>query len=169
VPKLWTLRQHQRVVACRASDEPVMDNPKFRPPRQRKTRLTRQKRTSVPAFKSLVVMAVDSMLRRADRAQAGIQRLHDQALVGAERSRVGIRLGLPALSKPDDDTGTSRGECLFQTRGLRTFPVCASCCASFMSVLMIFCGRGEKGQNTVLANRIKGFVRVQAMERNGVK
>jgi hypothetical protein len=54
-------------------------------------------------------MAVDSMLRRANRAQAGIQRLHDQALVGAERSRVGIRLGLPALSKPDDDTGTSRG------------------------------------------------------------
>ena len=55
---------------------------------------------------------MDSMLRRADRAQAGIQRLHDQALVGAERSRVGVRLGLPALSKPDDDTGTSRGECL---------------------------------------------------------
>jgi hypothetical protein len=50
------------------------------------------------------------MLRRAKRAQAGIQRLHDQALVGAECSRVGIRLGLPALSKPDDDTGTSCGE-----------------------------------------------------------
>src|SRR5579863_9744316 len=34
------------------------------------------------------------MLRRASRAQSGIQRLHDQALVGAERSRVGIWLGL---------------------------------------------------------------------------
>jgi hypothetical protein len=63
-----------------------------------------------PVFNSLVVMTVDSMLRKANRAQVGIQRLHDQALVGAERSRVGIRLGLPALSKPDDDTGTSRGE-----------------------------------------------------------
>jgi len=50
------------------------------------------------------------MLRRANGAQAGIQRLHDQALVGAERSRVGIRLGLLAFSKPDDDTGTNRGE-----------------------------------------------------------
>ena len=58
-------------------------------------------------------MAVDSMLRRAKRAQAGIQRLHGQALVGAERSRVGIRLGLHVLSKPDDDTGTSRGEIAF--------------------------------------------------------
>jgi hypothetical protein len=38
-----------------------------------------------------------------------------------------------------------------------------------MSVLMVFCGRGENGQNTVLAFRIKGFVRVQVMERNGVK
>ena len=47
---------------------------------------------------------------KGNGAQAGIQRLHDQALVGAERSRVGIRLGLPALSKPDDDTGTLRGE-----------------------------------------------------------
>jgi hypothetical protein len=68
-----------------------------------------QKRHSLAAFNSLVVKAVDSMLRRANRAQAGIQRHHDQALVGAERSRVGIRLGLLALSKPDDDTGTSRG------------------------------------------------------------
>jgi hypothetical protein len=58
---------------------------------------------------ALVVMAVDSMLRRANRAQAGIQRLHDQALVGAERSRVGIQLGLLALSKPDDDTGKFSG------------------------------------------------------------
>jgi hypothetical protein len=49
-------------------------------------------------WKSLVVMAVDSMLRRANRAQAGIQRLHDQALVGAERSRVGIRLGPLSLA-----------------------------------------------------------------------
>ena len=48
-----------------------------------------------------------------DRAQAGIQRLHDQALVGAERSRVGSRLGLHALSKPDDDMGTSRRENAF--------------------------------------------------------
>jgi hypothetical protein len=61
---------------------------------------------------SLVVMAVDSMLRRANRGQAGIQRLHDQALVGAERSRVGIWLGLRDFSKPDDDTGTRSGESL---------------------------------------------------------
>jgi hypothetical protein len=71
--------------------------------------LTPQKRPSLVAFNSLVVMAVDSMLRRANRAQAGIQRLHDQALVGAERSRVGIQLGLLALSKPDDDTGKFSG------------------------------------------------------------
>jgi len=37
----------------------------------------------LPAFNALVVMAVVSMLRRANGAQAGIQRLHDQALVGA--------------------------------------------------------------------------------------
>jgi hypothetical protein len=72
--------------------------------------LTPQKRPSLTAFNFLVVMAVESMLRRANGAQAGIQRLHDQALVGAERSRVGIRLGLLAFSKPDDDTGTNRGE-----------------------------------------------------------
>jgi hypothetical protein len=54
-------------------------------------------------------MAVDSMLRRANRAQSGIQRLHDQALVGAEFSRVGVRLGLPDFSKPDDDTGKLGG------------------------------------------------------------
>jgi len=62
-------------------------------------------------------MAVDCMLRRGNRAQAGIQRLHDQALVGAERSRVGIRLGLYVLSKPDDDTGTSRRESLHSDSG----------------------------------------------------
>jgi len=72
--------------------------------------LTHQKLPFVHAFNSLVVMALDSMLRRANRAQAGIQRLHDQALVGAARSRVGIRLGLPAFSKPDDDTGRRSGE-----------------------------------------------------------
>jgi hypothetical protein len=58
---------------------------------------------------SLVMMAVGSMLRRANRAQAGIQRLYDQALVGAGFSRVGIQLGLLALSKPDDDTGKFSG------------------------------------------------------------
>jgi hypothetical protein len=68
----------------------------------------RKQKSDETAKPCLVVMAVDSMLRRANRAQAGIQRLHDQALLGAERSRVGIRLGFPALSKPDDDTGTSR-------------------------------------------------------------
>ena len=47
---------------------------------------------TLPPLAALVVMAVDSMLRRANRAQAGIQRLHDQALVGAELSRVGIHL-----------------------------------------------------------------------------
>jgi hypothetical protein len=71
----------------------------FSPPRQRKATLTPQKRPFLPAFNSLVVMAVDSMLRRANWAQAGIQRLNDEALVGAERSRVGIRLGLRS-SKP---------------------------------------------------------------------
>ena len=49
---------------------------------------------------------------KGNRAQTGIQRLHDEALVGAERSRVGIppspglrrtgRLGLYALCEPDD-------------------------------------------------------------------
>jgi len=39
---------------------------------------------------------------KGNREQAGIQRLHDQALVGTERSRVGIWLGLCALSKLDD-------------------------------------------------------------------
>ena len=53
---------------------------------------------------------MDSMLRRANRAQAGIQRLHDQALVGAERSRVGIWLGLLVCSKPDANMGTRSGE-----------------------------------------------------------
>jgi hypothetical protein len=52
-----------------------------------------KRRACLSAFTSLVVIAVDSMLRRANRAQAGIQRLHDQALLGAERSRVGIWLG----------------------------------------------------------------------------
>ncbi len=52
-------------------------------------------------------MAVDSMLRRANRAQAGIQRLHDRALVGAGFSRVGVRLGLRAFSKPDDPPSCS--------------------------------------------------------------
>jgi hypothetical protein len=65
-------------------------------------KLSLSQRRGGPVLKSLVVMAVDSMLRRANRAQAGIQRLHDQALVGAERSRVGIRLGLPGLNKPEN-------------------------------------------------------------------
>jgi hypothetical protein len=43
-------------------------------------------------------MALDSMLRRGNRAQAGIQQLHDQAFVWAERSRVGIWLGLRDFS-----------------------------------------------------------------------
>ena len=77
------------------------------------------------------------MFAHGDRAQAGIQRLHDQALVGAERSRVGIRLGLRALSKLDDDTGTSRGEnALSRRTGLEQvfwgrFWVCATFCATF--------------------------------------
>ena len=66
----------------------------FSSPGQRTAHLTPKKRLSFPAFYSLAVMAVDSMLRGENRAQAGIQRLHDQALVGAGRSRVGIRLGL---------------------------------------------------------------------------
>ena len=47
---------------------------------------------------------------RASGERSWEQCRHDQALVGAERSRVGIRLGLRAFSKPDDDTGTLRGE-----------------------------------------------------------
>jgi hypothetical protein len=43
-------------------------------------------------------------------AKAGIQQLHDQALVGAARSRVGIWLGLGDFSKPDDHTGTRSRE-----------------------------------------------------------
>jgi hypothetical protein len=54
-------------------------------------------------------MAPDSMLRMANRAQAGIQRLHDQALVGAESSRDGIWLGPPVRRKPDANTGTRSG------------------------------------------------------------
>lgn len=38
-------------------------------------------------FISLVVMPVDSILRKGNWAQAGIRRLHDQAPVGAKRSR----------------------------------------------------------------------------------
>ena len=80
--------------------------------RQRKSRLTVQRRFSVPAFKSLVVMAVDSMLRGADTAQAGIQRLHDQALVKAECSRVGIAPspGLPPSPGLREQDGGQRGE-----------------------------------------------------------
>jgi len=98
-----------RMAAPRGGRERAIVNLIAPPPRQRKTTLTPQKRPSLTAFNFLVVMAVESMLRRANGAQAGIQRLHDQALVGAERSRVGIRLGLPALNKPDDDTGRRSG------------------------------------------------------------
>jgi hypothetical protein len=63
-------------------------------------------------------MALDSMLRTGNRAQAGIQRLHDQALVGAERSRVGIWLGLHVRSKPDDKTGTRSRESLMVSASL---------------------------------------------------
>ena len=58
----------------------------------------------------LVVTALTPVLRGWTGRNAGVNDDHDQALVGAERSRVGIRLGLRAFSKPDDDTGTSRGE-----------------------------------------------------------
>lgn len=47
-------------------------------------------------------------------AGAGCKDEHDQALVGAKRSRDGVRLGLHALSKPDDDTGTRSGVPKFQ-------------------------------------------------------
>jgi hypothetical protein len=63
------------------------------PPRSRKTTLTPETQPCLPAFNSLVVMAVDSMLRKANRAQAGIQRLHDQALVGAACPAVGFAKG----------------------------------------------------------------------------
>jgi hypothetical protein len=49
---------------------------------------------------------------RAAGAQSWGQGRHDQALVGAKRSRVGNWLGLPVFSKPDDDTGTRSGEWL---------------------------------------------------------
>jgi hypothetical protein len=55
---------------------------------------------------------------KGDRAQAGMQRLHHKALVGAERSRVGIWLGLHVLRKPDDDTGTRSGESLMVSANL---------------------------------------------------
>jgi hypothetical protein len=45
-----------------------------------------------------------SVVREAG-AQSWGQGRHDQAHVGAEYSRVGIRLGLRAVSKLDDDTG----------------------------------------------------------------
>jgi len=48
----------------------------------------------------------------AERAQSWGQGRHDQALVGAERSRVGIWLGLCVRSKPDANTGTRSGEML---------------------------------------------------------
>jgi hypothetical protein len=41
-------------------------------------------------FDCLAVMAVDPMLQRANGAQAGIRRLHDQALVGAACPAVGL-------------------------------------------------------------------------------
>ena len=54
--------------------------------------------------------AIVPNVAKAAGAQSCGQCRHHQALVGAERARVGIRLGLHVLSKPDDDTGTSRGE-----------------------------------------------------------
>jgi hypothetical protein len=53
---------------------------------------------------------IDPSIARVDGAQGWGQCRHDQALVGAERSRVGIRLGLRVLSKPYDNTGTRRGK-----------------------------------------------------------
>src|ERR1700733_13790700 len=53
---------------------------------------------------------IGSRFARAGRAQSWGQRRHDQALVGAERSRVGIRLGLPVPSKPHANPGTFSGE-----------------------------------------------------------
>jgi len=53
--------------------------------------------------------AIVPNVAKAAGAQSCGQCRHHQALVGAERARVGIRLGLHVLSKPDDDTGTSRG------------------------------------------------------------
>ena len=59
---------------------------------------------------------------RASGAQSWEQCRHDQALVGAERSRVVIRRGRPAFCKPDDDTGTSRREMPFSDKRTENFP-----------------------------------------------
>jgi hypothetical protein len=52
-----------------------------------------------------------------ERAQAGSQRLHDQALVGAERSRVGIWLGLGDFSKRMTTRERAAGKYLEKTPG----------------------------------------------------
>jgi hypothetical protein len=48
-----------------------------------------------------VVAALAPVLRRKPGRNAGDKDDTTNVLVGAERSRVGIRLGLPVLSKPD--------------------------------------------------------------------
>jgi hypothetical protein len=60
-------------------------------------------------------------------AQCWGQWRHDQALVGAERSRVGIWLGLHDLSKPDDNTGTRSGEAWLRSCPMGTGPALAGC------------------------------------------
>jgi len=70
-----------RIAAPRGGGERVMPRLTFPTPRQWKTMLTPKCGLSFPfnAFIPLVVMAADSMLRRAEWAQAGSRRLHDQA------------------------------------------------------------------------------------------
>ena len=50
----------------------------------------------------MVVSDFEPIPRGGDGARCWVQIRHDQALFGAERSRVGIRLGLRAFSKADD-------------------------------------------------------------------
>ena len=61
--RLWMTGEEfkARIEAYEAASRAKSD---FPPPRQRTVQLTPQKRPSLPAFESLVVMAVDSMLRR---------------------------------------------------------------------------------------------------------
>ena len=104
LPRNWFLPLNMRAAYA------VLNSYDFSPSATAESKTDTLKAPSLPVFNSLVVMAVDSMLRRGNRAQAGIQRLHHQALVGAECSRVGIWLGLSASSKPDTNTGRRKGE-----------------------------------------------------------
>jgi hypothetical protein len=58
----------------------------------------------------LVVSDLKPVPRGGGGARCWLQIQHDQAVVGAERSRIGIRLALHVSSKLNANTGTRRGE-----------------------------------------------------------